>query len=158
MAVFRDPPFVVDGIDQTTRLIDASVAVAPEDIEGLTRTDTVVLHGPFGDAVALARKLTDLGPSVVVEVEVPRGSVVESAPFDDLASLGIAAGVHIVDRPGEEGPFPGDAGDDGWEIGAVTWFLANGVRTVRGVAHRRLSRIVAVADALAAAEEVPPSG
>lgn len=158
MAVFQDPPLVVDGIDgadQPARLVDATVAIGPDELRELARTTTVVLAGPLADAVATAGLAPDLGPAVVVEVEVVRGTTVDPAPFDDLAAMGLAAGAHLVDAPGAEAIDPADAADadaraeaDGWELGAVTWLLANGVRTIRGVDAKRLRRLVAVAEAL----------
>lgn len=142
MAVFQDPPLVVDGIDQLARLVDATVAVQPDELAALAEASTIVLTGPMAHAVALARQVPDLGPAVVVEVDVERGAFVDPAPFDDLASLGIAAGAHLVGEPST------DQDAIGWEIGAVTWLIDNGVRTVRGVAPRRLRRLVAVARAL----------
>jgi len=143
VAVFQDPPLVVDGIDQPVRLVDATVAIGAEELAELTRAATVVLTGPLSSSVALAEQVRDLGPSVVVEVAIDRGDRLDPAPFDDLAGMGLAAGVHLV---GDAEPNDHDAA--GWEIGAVTWLLAHGVRTVRGVDPRRLRRLVGVAAAL----------
>lgn len=148
MVVFQDPPLVVDGIDQPARLVDAAVAPGPDDLAELAETSAVVLTGPLATAVALAQQVPELGPSVVVEIEVHRGDRLDLAPFDDLAALGLAAGVHVV---GDLDPSDHDA--VGWELGAVTWLLTLGVRTVRGVDERRLRRLVAVAGALDAATD-----
>ena len=142
MAVFQDPPLVVDGIDQPVRLVDATVAVGPDELAEMVESATVVLTGPLERTVALAQQVPELGPSVVVEVDLPRGEFVDPAPFDDLAALGIAAGAHLAGEPSS------DQAAVGWEIGAVTWLIDNGVRTVRGVAPRRLRRLVAVARAI----------
>lgn len=142
MAVFQDPPLVVDGIDLPARLVDATVGLRAEELAELAETATVVLTGPLKRTVALARQVPELGPAVVVEVDVARGTFVDPAPFDDLAALGIASGAHLA---GEASP---EQSAVGWEIGAVTWLIANGVRTVRGVAPRRLGRLVAVARSL----------
>lgn len=154
MVVFQDPPIVVDGMDQTARLVDATVAIGPDEIVDLARDATVVLAGPIEVAAEVARQVPDLGPAVVVEVEVVRGRPIDPAPFDDLAAMGIAVGANLVAFDAEIRPDPTDRRAAGWEIGAVTWLLANGVRTIRGVHARRLRRLVAVDAALDAALEV----
>lgn len=159
MVSFQDPPLVVDGLGATARLVDASVAMEPDELAAMAERDTVVLHGPLSDAVALARRVGDLGPAAVVEVEIVRGRRLDPAPFRDLAALGIAAGVLVVDPSPDGAGVEGCERDvDGWEIGALTWLIDNGVRTVRGVAERRVRRIVAVSDALASAVEASETG
>lgn len=147
--MFQDPPLVVDGTDGPARLVDATVAIAPDELRELARSATVVLTGPIEHGVEIARQAPELGPAVVVEVEIERGAPLERAPFDDLAAMGLAAGARLIDAEATGPGDPADAGAhaaaDGWELGVVTWLLANGVRTVRGVEPRRLRRLVAVA-------------
>lgn len=139
---------MVDDADGPARLVDATVAIDADELAAMAGSATVVLTGPLSSSVALAEGVRDLGSSVVVEVDVVRGGPLDPAPFDDLAGMGLAAGVHLV---GEA-----DLSDHvatGWELGAVTWLLTHRVRTVRGVEPRRLRRLVAVAEALAAASD-----